>query len=98
MILLALIFSTFQFNTFEPVRTVRTGYGAIIDDLESHARPGHPMRNEKDLMNWTHELTHQVNSDLRQQHPGCNCFYVFNDRYLVGASAAILELAASLCG
>lgn len=68
------------FDTAEPVRKVETGY-AIVDDLESHATPGHPMRNERDVGNWVHELTHQVNCELRNKRGG-NCFYVLDNKYL----------------
>jgi hypothetical protein len=59
---------------------IETGFGELIDDLERHAQAGHPMRNKKDPGNWVHELTHQINSNLRKD--GKNCFYVFGGKYI----------------
>jgi len=59
---------------------VTTGYGKIIDDLEQHSVAKHPMRNKVDPGNWAHELTHFINSKLRE--PGDNCFYFLEGRYV----------------
>lgn len=73
------------FQVYKPVRPdVTTGFGQLIDDLESHTTAGHNMRNEKDPGNWVHELTHQVNSDIRNKTSAHdNAFYVFADRYIL---------------
>lgn len=57
-----------------------TGFGPVIDDLERHAKSGHPMRNTRDPGNWAHELSHQVNSQIRAARN--NGFYALNDRCL----------------
>lgn len=52
--------------------SISLGYGPIIDDLEAmsdgtngyNGRP-HTMRNLRDKGNWVHEMTHLVNSQLR---------------------------------
>jgi hypothetical protein len=58
-----------------------TGFGPVIDDLERHATAGHPMRNRRDPGNWAHELSHQVNSQIREGRN--NGFYVLKNRCLV---------------
>lgn len=73
-----------QWSTMVKVRPAyTTGFGPVIDDLEQHSDGRHPMRNENDPANWAHELTHQLNSDLRQQtREHDNCFYVFGSKYI----------------
>lgn len=73
-----------NFRQLEKVRPdYTTGFGYIIDDLEQHTLPGHPMRNERDPGNWVHELTHQLNSDLREMtRANDNCFYLFMGEYV----------------
>ncbi|RLB66429.1 MAG: hypothetical protein DRH04_09385, partial [Deltaproteobacteria bacterium] len=68
LVLSLLIAATSIIEQHQPVRPnlPDQGYGWLINDLEQHTHAGHPMRNEQDPGNWAHELTHQVNSDLRQ--------------------------------
>jgi hypothetical protein len=67
------------------------GFGPIVDDLESmndgtaHSQTNapHRMRDEKDVGNWVHEMTHQINSDFRgimwtRTGVRYGCFYVLN--------------------
>lgn len=66
---------------------ISLGFGPIIDDLESmstgldaNGNP-HPMRNTRDVGNWAHEMTHQINSDFRaimsrKKGMQYNCAYV----------------------
>jgi hypothetical protein len=73
----------------QPRPDFKSGFGPIIDDLESmstgldaNGRP-HPMRNEADPGNWVHEMTHQINSDFRcivarKTGQEYNSFYVLN--------------------
>ena len=44
-----------------------TGFGRVLDDLESMAVGPHQMRNESDPGNWAHELTHHVNAAFRSE-------------------------------
>lgn len=62
---------------------VTTGFGPVIDDLESRVAADHPMRNESDPGNWAHELTHYLQNDLRNRtRANDNCFYVGYGSYL----------------
>ena len=74
-----------EFHKYPEQRCVEDqGYGMIINDLEAHARKGHPMRNEGDPGNWVHELTHQVNSDLRcKTRANDNAFYILDGDYFI---------------
>jgi len=85
-IILALITVNPVFKMYPEVRPnlKDQGYGWMINDLERHAHAGNPMRNESDPGNWVHELTHQVNSDIRvatRAHD--NAFYVMKGRYVI---------------
>jgi len=73
------------FQTYPEQRCVKNeGYGMIINDLECHARAGHPMRNEKDPGNWVHELCHQVSSDIRcKTKANDNAIYLLNNHYVI---------------
>lgn len=77
-----------------------TGYGKIVDDLEQHVvTTNHPMRNTRDPGNWVHELTHQINSDLRQQtREHDNCFYVLGGSYvrLMEPDLTLAQVAATI--
>ena len=46
---------------------------------------------ESDPVTSAHELTHGLNSDMRQSYPGCNCFYVLH-----GYAAVLAEPGVSL--
>jgi hypothetical protein len=74
-----------EFRTYPEQRAVKDqGYGMLINDLECHAKRGHPMRNEKDPGNWVHELIHQVNSDIRcKTRENDNAFYLLNNQYVI---------------
>ena len=74
-----------NFHTYPEQRSVKDqGFGPVINDLETHARKGHPMRNESDPGNWVHELTHQVNSDIRcATKANDNAFYVMDGNYFI---------------
>jgi hypothetical protein len=76
--------TTIPWSTYAATHPERAeGFGPVVDDLEQHAPDTHPMRNEKDAGNWVHELTHQVQSDIRKEQPsGHNSFYIFGGRYL----------------
>jgi hypothetical protein len=67
----------------QPRPGFKSGAGEIIDDLESYTVAGHPMKNVADPGNWVHELTHQVNSDIRNRQTvkhkkPYNAFYLLN--------------------
>lgn len=56
--------------------------GAILSDIESHIKAGHPYR-DNNKMTWAHETTHGINSNIRNNHPDAakiNGFYCLNDR------------------
>lgn len=74
-----------EFHTYPEQRCVKDqGYGMVVNDLEAHARKGHPMRNEADPGNWVHELTHQVNSDIRcKTKANDNAFYILDGHYFI---------------
>ena len=75
------------------------GYGWVINDLERHAHAGHPMRNERDPGNWAHELTHQINSDLRTATPEAdNAFYFLKGQYvrLSNPNTTLAQVAAEV--
>ena len=74
-----------EFRTYPEQRCVKDqGFGMIINDLECHAKAGHPMRNERDPGNWVHELIHQVNSDIRcKTKANDNAFYLLNNHYVI---------------
>ena len=54
------------------------GLGPVVSDIESHLWDGNPYQ-DRDRINWVHEGTHGINSQLRETYrmPG---FYVLNNR------------------
>ncbi len=87
---------------YAPVRSVRD-LGPVLTDVESHLPQGHPYANPGDIVNWVHEGTHGVNSDLRQAYHRAG-FYVLNDKAVLIDNPALTltavarEIPASLRG
>jgi len=85
-LLVTLLLVAPAFKTYPEVRPnlKDQGFGWMINDLERHAHAGNPMRNEDDPGNWVHELTHQVNSDIRcSTLAHDNAFYVMHGKYVI---------------
>ena len=89
-------------TTFTPVRAVRD-LGPVLTDVESHLPQGHPYANPGDIVNWVHEGSHGIASELRQVY-GYAAFYVLNDRAVritepaITLSQVAREVPASLRG
>ncbi len=63
---------------YPAVRNVRD-MGPVLTDVESHLVAGHPYANPGDIVNWVHEGTHGINSQLRGLY-GYAAFYVLNNK------------------
>lgn len=89
-------------TTYAPLRTIRD-MGPVLTDVESHLHAGHPYANPGDLVNWAHEGTHGINSDLRQTYHRAG-FYVLNNRAVlidnppITLTAVAREIPPSLRG
>lgn len=67
-------------------RLPRGNYGPVLTDLECHGGPNNATyRDAADSTSWGHELTHYVNSLIRNSlgDNGINGFYVLDDRCIV---------------
>lgn len=67
-------------------RLAAGNYGTVLTDLEAHGGPNNATyRDASDATSWGHELTHYVNSLIRNSlgDNGINGFYVLNDRCMV---------------
>ncbi len=78
---------------YAPVRSVRD-LGPVLTDVESHLPQGHPYANPGDIVNWVHEGTHGVNSDLRQAYHRAG-FYVLNDKAVLIDNPALTLTAVA---
>lgn len=82
-----------------PIRQTNIQYSAHLSDLGSHcSRPD--IYRDPDCVTWAHELTHGVNSDLRNSTPpGDAFFYVYNSkafRVLVPRNATMVQVKLRL--
>lgn len=74
------------FVTVPPLRSVPAEQlGTILADVESRLPPGHPYVALDDPMNWAHEGTHGVNSQIRNSagRERVNAFYLLDGRAVI---------------
>ena len=70
------------------VRPVRnSGYSGLLGELEDRMPPGRAaIYRDRDRVTWAHEMTHGLNSEIRNRHAGtgkCNAFYCFGGRAML---------------
>jgi len=67
-----------KWTTYPPLKQV-SNLAPVLADIESHLPYRHPYRNPGDKVNWVHEGSHGIASDLRIKYhePG---FYELQDR------------------
>lgn len=75
-----------EFKEYLAIRSIESELGKVLGDIEAHMPAGHIYKNANDKINWAHETSHGIHSNIRQKFSNLgkiNGFYVLNNKAVV---------------